>query len=88
MNCKYIQVILSYQLQFSEYASQTNEDGSPIKPWISLSGDDDGRHYILYPESEDKDNWTYIKEVVIGNYYSLWICFEQYSHAFQIHCLF
>jgi len=51
----------------NEYASQTNEDGSPIKPWISLSGDDDGRHYILYPESEDKDNWTYIKEVVIDS---------------------
>ena len=34
-------------------------------PPISLSGDDDGKHYILYPVSEDKNNWTYSKELII-----------------------
>ena len=48
-----------------DYALQTNQDGSPLKPWISLSGDDDGKHYILYPQSEDKDEWTYDLELII-----------------------
>ena len=33
------------------------------KPWIALSGDDDGIHYILTPASEDLDNWEYTMEV-------------------------
>ena len=50
---------------FSDYASQKTKDGSQVKPWISLSGDDDGKHYILYPDSEDKDNWIYHTELII-----------------------
>jgi hypothetical protein len=48
---------------------RTAED-LPLKPWISLSGDDDGKHYVLYPTSEDKDDWTYDKNLIIetGNF--------------------
>jgi len=48
-----------------DYESQTNEDGSRLKPWISLSGDDDGKHYLLYPQSEDKSDWNYDIETII-----------------------
>jgi len=48
-----------------DYESQTNEDGSRLKPWISLSGDDDGKHYLLYPQSEDKNDWNYDIETII-----------------------
>merc|ERR1711997_625740 len=48
-----------------DYESRKNEDGSPLKPWISLSGDDDGKHYLLFPESEDKDNWNYDLHLLI-----------------------
>merc|ERR550534_2831897 len=48
-----------------DYESQTNEDGSRLKPWISLSGDDDGKHYLLYPQSEDKEDWNYDIETII-----------------------
>lgn len=30
-----------------------------IKPWILLSGDDDGAGYYLVPLSEDPVNWDY-----------------------------
>ena len=43
---------------------RTSED-LPLKPWISLSGDDDGKHYVLYPTSEDKNDWTYDKNLII-----------------------
>lgn len=33
--------------------------GPPQKPLISLSGDDDGNHYILTPKSENKDDFRY-----------------------------
>jgi hypothetical protein len=33
------------------------------KPWIALSGDDDGVHYILYPTSEDPASWEYDMKV-------------------------
>ena len=59
-------------LQFCrEYGSQTTEDGRVVKPWISLSGDDDGKHYILYPDSEDTDVWTYSIEMIIDTGMSL-----------------
>ena len=29
------------------------------KPWIMLSGDDDGRTYSLRPNSEDPSDWSY-----------------------------
>ena len=41
----------NFFLYCSDYAAQKNEDGTSVKPWISLSGDDNGRHYILYPSS-------------------------------------
>ena len=46
------------------------ESGEPLKPFISLSGDDDGKHYILYPVSEDKDDWTYERHLLVetGDY--------------------
>ena len=30
-----------------------------------LSGDDDGKHYILTPDSEDPTDWSYTKHVLI-----------------------
>ena len=36
-----------------------------MKPWISLSGDDDGKHYVLYPSSEDRNDFTYEKHMII-----------------------
>ena len=40
-------------------------DGSKSKPWISLSGDDDGNHYIMYPKSEDPFDWEYDLQLII-----------------------
>jgi hypothetical protein len=48
----------------SEYSEQTTEFG-PVKPWISLSGDDDGKHYVLYPRSEARDDFTYDMHLII-----------------------
>ena len=33
--------------------------GNPAKPWIALSGDDDGVHYVMHPMSDELDNWDY-----------------------------
>jgi len=44
---------------------ETLENGEKRKPWISLSGDDDGKHYVMYPKSEDKDNWEYDLHLII-----------------------
>jgi len=41
------------------------EDGKKSKPWISLSGDDDGNHYIMYPKSEDPFDWEYDLQLII-----------------------
>ena len=49
---------------FREYQALETEYG-PAKPWISLSGDDDGKHYILMPVSEDRDNFDYDMELLI-----------------------
>jgi hypothetical protein len=48
-----------------------NDDGSSLKPWISLSGDDDGKHYILYPKNEDKNDWNYDLQMIIDTGYTL-----------------
>ena len=47
-----------------DYANQETEFGL-MKPWISLSGDDDGKHYVLYPSSEDRNDFTYEKHMII-----------------------
>ncbi|XP_037793535.1 uncharacterized protein LOC119589014 isoform X2 [Penaeus monodon] len=47
------------------YAEDVAEDGMPHKPYILLSGDDDGRFYVLYPTSEDRNDWVYEKNVLI-----------------------
>ncbi|KAK7021375.1 hypothetical protein SK128_009731, partial [Halocaridina rubra] len=46
------------------YAADIAGDGRPHKPFILLSGDDDGRMYILYPESENRTDWVYQKHVL------------------------
>ena len=46
-----------------------------MKPWISLSGDDDGKHYLLYPQSEDKEDWNYDIETIIdtGEFFQMFL---------------
>ena len=61
-----------------DYESQTNEDGSRLKPWISLSGDDDGKHYLLFPQSEDKDDWNYDVETLIETGKTIYIIIVRY----------
>ena len=48
-----------------EYKSTPTEYGSTPKPWIALSGDDDGIHYIMFPRSEDPANMEY--EIQVSN---------------------
>ncbi|XP_063223545.1 uncharacterized protein LOC134531678 [Bacillus rossius redtenbacheri] len=51
------------------YKSREHER-SGDKPYLFLSGDDDGKHYILVPNSEDKHNWqytTHLLENTFGN---------------------
>ena len=50
-------------VSFSDY--EFLEDGKKSKPWISLSGDDDGNHYIMYPKSEDPFDWEYDLQLII-----------------------
>ena len=42
-----------------EYKNTPTEYGSSPKPWIALSGDDDGIHYLLFPRSEDPADMEY-----------------------------
>ncbi|XP_065349705.1 uncharacterized protein LOC135945767 [Cloeon dipterum] len=35
------------------------------KPYVFVSGDDDGRHYILEPVSQDPADWTYNKHLLV-----------------------
>ncbi|XP_045603920.1 uncharacterized protein [Procambarus clarkii] len=49
----------------AEYANDLAEDGMPHKPFILLSGDDDGRMYVLYPNTEDRDDWVYQKHILV-----------------------
>ena len=47
-----------------QYKSTPTEFGDTPKPWIALSGDDDGIHYILFPRSEDPSNMEYDLQVI------------------------
>ena len=38
-------------------STQAKEEGN--KPWIALSGDDDGIFYILFPKNEEIGNMEY-----------------------------
>lgn len=49
----------------AEYAAELGDDGLPHKPWLLLSGDDDGRMYVLYPNTEDRDDWVYQKHILV-----------------------
>lgn len=44
-------------------STQAKEEGK--KPWIALSGDDDGIHYILFPKTEEKGNMEYDLRVLV-----------------------
>ncbi|XP_046991237.1 uncharacterized protein LOC124596225 isoform X1 [Schistocerca americana] len=46
------------------YISDEHEQ-SGEKPYILLSGDDDGKHYILTAASQDKNDWSYEKNVYL-----------------------
>ncbi|CAB3382336.1 Hypothetical predicted protein [Cloeon dipterum] len=35
------------------------------KPYVFVSGDDDGKHYILEPVSQDPADWTYNKHLLV-----------------------
>lgn len=48
-----------------EYKKRITEAGNGTKPWIALSGDDDGVHYILFPKSEDPLNMEYDMQVMV-----------------------
>jgi len=39
--------------------------GNPAKPWIALSGDDDGVHYVMHPMSDELDNWDYDLKIMV-----------------------
>ena len=56
-----------------------------MKPWISLSGDDDGKHYLLYPQSEDKEDWNYDIETIIdtGDFFSN-VLFATTAYSFLV----
>ncbi|CAL8095604.1 unnamed protein product [Orchesella dallaii] len=47
------------------YEEETLPGGGKRKPYILLSGDDDGRHYILEPVSDDPTDWTYNKHILV-----------------------
>lgn len=49
----------------TEYKETLTETGAVPKPWIALSGDDDGIHYIMHPLSEDPDNLEYDMQVMV-----------------------
>ena len=53
-----------------EYKSTPTEYGPVPKPWIALSGDDDGVHYLLFPKSEDPENMEYDLQVSNQTYHS------------------
>jgi len=47
------------------YAEDLAEDGLPHKPFLMISGDDDGRMYILWPNSDLRDDWLYQKHILV-----------------------
>merc|ERR1719400_2038675 len=50
-----------------EYKATPTEFGPVPKPWLALSGDDDGVHYILFPKSEDPTNMEYDMQVMVDS---------------------
>ena len=52
-----------------EYKATPTEFGPVPKPWLALSGDDDGVHYILFPKSEDPANMEYDMQVNVNTHY-------------------
>jgi len=48
-----------------EYKDTPTEAGGVPKPWIAMSGDDDGAHYILFPKSEDPANMEYDMQLLV-----------------------
>jgi hypothetical protein len=48
-----------------DYHNSFGEDGRRMKPWIMLSGDDDGKLYILVPNSEGADDFSYTKNILV-----------------------
>merc|ERR1711892_64411 len=48
-----------------EYKNTLTEAGATPKPWIALSGDDDGVHYVMFPLSEDPTNFEYEMQVMV-----------------------
>ena len=56
-----------------EYKNTPTEFAASPKPWIALSGDDDGIHYILFPRSEDPADMEYELRV-------RYIASTEYSH--------
>merc|ERR1719193_2908644 len=48
-----------------EYKNTPTAFGPQPKPWIAISGDDDGVHYIMFPKSEDPENWEYDIQVMV-----------------------
>jgi len=48
-----------------DYEDSRLPDGRQKKPYIFLSGDDDGKHYILKPLSESPTDWSYEKHLLI-----------------------
>jgi len=48
-----------------EYKETLTESGAMPKPWIALSGDDDGVHYVMFPKSEDPANMEYDMQVMV-----------------------
>jgi hypothetical protein len=51
------------------------QEGGVPKPWIALSGDDDGVHYLLFPVSEDPENWEYDRQVgTISKHQQNYLC--------------
>ena len=63
---KYFYLVTTYKTYNSDSDYETMENGEKRKPWISLSGDDDGNHYVMYPTSEDKYNWEYERHLIIA----------------------
>ncbi|KAK2719994.1 hypothetical protein QYM36_004038, partial [Artemia franciscana] len=47
------------------YENEILDDGRQHKPWLTVSGDDDGKVYILRPLSEDPTDWTYEKQILV-----------------------
>ena len=43
-----------------EYKSTPTEFGDMPKPWIALSGDDDGIHWVMFPSQKTQVTWSMI----------------------------